>query len=232
LQSVLITRAEPGATQTSKRLTELGMRPIVAPIFATYSRVIDVRDIHRIAAHVATSGNAIAAIPEVLRDRPMFTVGDATKSVALHAGFATVLSASGNASDLAELVANKFDPASGTLLFPTTKGQGIHLAQALRKRGFRVLRRIAYHVEKVPELPPHAVRSLRSGGITAALFFSTESAHHFVRLIQRAELAETLVNVEAVAISQRAIVPLRRLRWRRISVADKPNQDAMLNLLK
>jgi uroporphyrinogen-III synthase len=232
LKGVLITRAEPGATQTSNRLIEIGLQPILAPIFETHSALIDVPESNRIAATLVTSGNAIAAIPACLRCKPTFTVGDATASAAVNAGFGDVVSAHGNAHDLAELVANKLNPASGTLFLPTTKGQGIHLATALRKDGFHVLRRIAYRVERLPEFPVHAARSLRSGHIDAALFFSADSAHHFVRLMRAAGLLETLRNVEAVAISQRSIVPLRRLPWRRISVADQPNQDAMLNLLK
>ena len=102
----------------------------------------------------------------------------------------------------------------------------------LRKHGFRVVRKIAYRIEKLPELPLLAAQGLQSRQVSVALFFSSESAHHFVRLIRAAGLVDTLRNVEAVAISQRAIMPLRPLPWRRVSVAEEPNQDAMLILLK
>jgi uroporphyrinogen-III synthase len=64
------------------------------------------------------------------------------------------------------------------------------------------------------------------------MFFSAETARHFVRLIRAAKLDEVLGDVDAVAISERSTVALRDLPWRRISVASKPNQDAMLALLK
>jgi len=64
------------------------------------------------------------------------------------------------------------------------------------------------------------------------MFFSGETSRHFVRLLRAAGLVEAVRNVEAVSISERAAVALRPLPWRRISVAAKPNQDAMLALLQ
>jgi len=63
------------------------------------------------------------------------------------------------------------------------------------------------------------------------MFFSGETSRHFVRLLRAAALADAIRDVDAVSISERAAVPLRPLPWRRISVAAKPNQDAMLVLL-
>jgi uroporphyrinogen-III synthase len=64
------------------------------------------------------------------------------------------------------------------------------------------------------------------------MFFSGDTARHFVRLLRAAESGEAVRDVEAVSISERAAVALRALPWRRICVAAKPNQDAMLALLQ
>ena len=95
-----------------------------------------------------------------------------------------------------------------------------------------MLRRIAYQTAGVPVLPKIAEIQLTQGLLMAATFFSGETSRHFVRLIQAAGLAGSVSDVEAVSISERAAVPLRVLPWRRISVAAKPNQDAMLVLLQ
>jgi uroporphyrinogen-III synthase len=76
------------------------------------------------------------------------------------------------------------------------------------------------------------VSVLQQGQLTAAMFFSTETAQHFVRLVLEAGLGEPIQGVEAVSISERSAMALKKLTWRRISVAAKPNQDAMLALLK
>lgn len=94
------------------------------------------------------------------------------------------------------------------------------------------MRRVAYASVAVGALPSDTAAHLRQEDVMAALFFSTESARTFVHLVQAAGLAESVADVTAVSISERSAMPLRALPWRRINVAAKPNQDAMLVLLK
>jgi uroporphyrinogen-III synthase len=81
-------------------------------------------------------------------------------------------------------------------------------------------------------LPASAALPLRNGQVAAVMFFSGETARHFVRLLRAAGLTEAVRDVEAVSISDRAAVALRPLPWRRVHVAATPNQDAMLALLQ
>jgi uroporphyrinogen-III synthase len=230
LKRVLITRPEPGATQTATRLTALGFFPVIAPVLSIVPK--EVRTPDRVAATLLTSRNALTACPPSLHDRPVFAVGTATAGLAADAGFNRVFNADGNAAALADLVANTLSPTDRCLFLPAGQGQGIDLAAALRQRGFHVIRRVAYRALGVPVLPEAAVTSLRQGQLSAILFFSGETARHFVRLLQAAALSDAVRDVEAVSISERAAMALRPLPWRRINVAAKPNQDAMLVLLQ
>jgi len=231
LKRILVTRPEPGASQTAHRIAALGFVPVVAPVLAiTAAAGFHLPDC--IAATVITSRNAIAACPRFCHERVVFTVGTATAACATAAGFSHVIDADGDASALAKLVADSLSPQRGSLFLPTGRGQGLSLAGSLRKSGFRVIRRVAYRTASVPVLPDAAVSDLERGQLTAAMFFSTETARHFVRLVLAAGLGESVSDVEAVSISERPAMALRRLTWRRISVAAKPNQDAMLSLLQ
>ena len=78
---------------------------------------------------------------------------------------------------------------------------------------------------------PRATRLL-GGGLTAAVFFSAETARHCVRLLRAARLHEAVRSVAALAIGQSTAVALQALPWRRIDVAAQPNQEAMLALLR
>lgn len=229
MKRILITRPEPGATETAARLTALGFVPVVAPVLS-----ITTRDVHppdNVTATLLTSRNAVAGCPSFLHDRPVFTVGPATATHAAAAGFSRVSNADGDAAALATLIAATLSPAHGSLYLPTGQGQGAELAASLRQLGFRVLRRVVYQAHRIPALPEAAASHLRQGELAAAMFFSGETSRHFVRLVRAAGLTEAVRDIEAVSISQRAAVPLRLLPWRRISVAAKPNQDAMLVLL-
>jgi uroporphyrinogen-III synthase len=229
LKRVLVTRPEPGATQTAARLTALGHTPVVAPVLSILPKMIRVP--HGVVATLLTSQNAIPACPPSLHDHPVFAVGVATARGATEAGFSCVFNADGDATALANLVAGTLSPTEGTLFLPAGQGQGIKLAASLRQHGFHVTRRVAYQAVGVTSLPEAAAVHLRLGHLEAAMFFSGETSHRFAGLLRSAGLAATVRNVEAVSISEPAAVALRSLPWRRISVAANPNQDAMLALL-
>ena len=229
MKRILITRPQPGAAQTAARLTALGFLPVVTPLLTIIQR--DVRVPDSATATVLTSRNAVAACPPSMHDRPVFVVGAATATQAVEAGFKNVFNADGDAEALASLIINTLSPSDGPLFMPTGLGQGASLAEVLRQHGFRVLRRIAYQAKDMPVLPEGAATHLRQGLLTAAMFFSGETSRIFVRLVRAAKLADAVGNIEAVSISEPAAMPLRALPWRRISVAAKPNQDAMLVLL-
>ena len=184
-----------------------------------------------IAATLLTSRNAVSACPPACHGRTVFAVGEATARHARQSGFRDVRTASGDAAALARLVAETISPESGTLFLPTGRHQGFDLAGDLRARGFRVIRRVVYEAKAVPALPDQAQTYFRDGEVGVVMFFSAETSRHFVRLIRAAGLHHTVDSVDAVSISDRATVALRELPWRRISVAAKPNQDAMLALL-
>ncbi|MDQ2632708.1 MAG: uroporphyrinogen-III synthase, partial [Pseudomonadota bacterium] len=99
---VLVTRPEPGASQTARRLDALGFRPLklplheIRPLPAVSGAVPDA-----ITAVAATSANAIRHAPAALLDRlsklPCFAVGEATAAIARDAGFSNVVDGEGDA---------------------------------------------------------------------------------------------------------------------------------------
>jgi uroporphyrinogen-III synthase len=185
-----------------------------------------------LAGVLVTSGNALAALLPGCRDRLILTVGDATAQRARATGFHNVVSADGDATALAALLRRRLRPQDGTLLLASGQGQGQALAADLRGDGYRVIRRVVYLARPVSALSDAAAAALAGRQVRAALFFSADTAHHFVRLVQRAGLTNAVGPSEAVAIGQAAGMALERLPWRRIRVAAKPNQNEMLVLLQ
>jgi uroporphyrinogen-III synthase len=228
----LITRPEPGASETAARVAALGYRPVVAPLLEISTLQATLPPSAHVQAILATSGNAIPALPVSHRHLPLFAVGEATAERARAAGFVHVSSADGDSSALAALVAQSCDRCAGPLLFACGRDQGQALAGDLRARGFAVVRRVVYAASPPGTLPETARAAFASGSLTAALFFSAETARHCVRLLRAAGLHEAVRSVDALAIGRAAAVALQELPWRRTSVAAQPNQDAMLALLR
>ncbi len=229
MKRVLITRPEPGAAETAARVVELGHIPVVAPVLSIIPMTVCAPA--NLAATLLTSRNAVAACPASVYARPVFTVGAATADRAAEVGFSRVFSADGDAKALTALIASRLRPADGSLFLPTGEGQGNALAEDLRRIGFNVILQVAYKAAGVDVLPESAATNLRNHLLTAAMFFSGETARHFVHLLQTAGLSDCVRGIEALSISERAAVALRPLPWRRIKVAVKPNQEEMLVLL-
>jgi uroporphyrinogen-III synthase len=228
---ILITRPEPGASKTAARLVRQGLRPIVAPVLEVRILTGHLPPAARLQAILVASGNAVPALPASHRHLPLLAVGEATASRAAAAGFARVASADGDARALAALAARSCDAMGAPLLLATGSGQGKALAADLRTRGFRVIRRAVYATVPVRALPEPAREALEAGDVTAALFFSAETARHCLLLLRRARLHEAVRSVDALAIGEASAVALQALPWRRIRVAARPTQDAMLALL-
>jgi uroporphyrinogen-III synthase len=186
----------------------------------------------RVQAILVTSGNAIPPLPASHHRLPLLAVGEATAARGRAAGFRRVSSADGDATDLAALAAKSCDPCADPLLLVSGRGQGQGLAAALRDRGFRVVRRTVYAAVPAASLPDHAHDAIRDGAVGTVLLFSAETAHQCVRLMRAARLRDAVREIEALAISQPTAMALRALPWRRVRVAARPNQDALLAMLR
>jgi uroporphyrinogen-III synthase len=229
--SVLITRPEPGASETARRIAALHRVPVIAPLMTIRRVSAELPDPRQLQAVIASSRNAVACLPSTHRRLPMLAVGDATAERALKAGHSEVRSASGDARALAALAKCACDPAGAPLLLATGRGQGTELEAALRKLGFQVVRHTVYAAEPVAALPETALRSFLDQELEAALFFSAETARVFVRLARDAGLVREVASVDALAIGRAAAEVLAPLRWRRVRVALRPSQDELLALL-
>jgi uroporphyrinogen-III synthase len=231
MSGVLVTRPEPGATETARRLAALGWRPVLAPALVLAPRPFAPAPAAQ--ALLLTSRAAARAIPPTWSPGPLpvLAVGEATAAEARAHGFPQVQAAAGDAEALAALAAATLDPGAGPLLLAVGAGYGEDLATALRAQGFRVIRRIAYAAAPATALPPEAVAALHQGVIAAALFFSPKSAQSALALIRGAGLAATAQGIRALAISPRVAQGLAALPWRDIRVAVRPDQDSLMELL-
>ena len=106
------------------------------------------------------------------------------------------------------------------------------LARDLRAVGYRVVRRVVYEARPVTELPAAALTALRDENARTVLFFSTETARCFARLVRRFGLADTLRGREAITIGPSVAMALKGMPWARVRVAHAPTQDEMLVLLR
>jgi len=219
---ILVTRPEPGASATANRLVAMGHEPALAPCLEIVSLPVHLPE--TVGALIVTSAQAISPLPEVWRGVPMFCVGDATANRARAAGFSRVESAAGDAGDLLRLVCARRLP--GTHLLAAGERQGMALARQLHAAGIAVLRRKVYAARPMRSLPPDIEADLAAKKISAALFYSAETARAFVRLRPR-----NTATITAYALSHAVAAGLDGLPWVAIRVAVAPTEADLMALL-
>jgi uroporphyrinogen-III synthase len=234
-RGVLVTRPEPGGAETAARVAALGWAPVLAPALVLRPRVFMTGGaIAGAQALLLTSRAAARALPAPIPGLPVLAVGEATAEEARARGWRSD-AAAGTAQELADMAAARLDPRAGPLLLAVGQGYAMDLAADLRARGFRVIRRIAYHAEPAARLPPEAIQAWVEGRIGAVLFHSPRSALCAITLLRVAGLAAGAARVEVLAISRRvadaAAAAISPDAWRALRVAERPGEDSLLRLL-
>jgi uroporphyrinogen-III synthase len=218
---VWITRAQPGAAATAARVHARGFTPVTAPVLEVWpmmDAVIDLAGVDALAFTSAAGVSAFAALTQV-RDRKVFTVGDATAGAARAAGFAEVRSAKGDAQALSRLIADA-SPRPVLVLNPTAAEPAADLAALLAAHGLAARSVVVYETREtaLAASPPD---------LEAVLVQSAKAARAVARLTEGADVSAVTVCV----LSAAAAAPLAGVGFRRILVADKPAETALLSLL-
>ncbi|RZJ86859.1 MAG: hypothetical protein EON88_23925, partial [Brevundimonas sp.] len=170
---VWITRAQPGADRTARRLADLGFEAVVAPVLTIRPLAFEPPAPNTGAVLAFTSANGVAAFAgfaSAFRDHPVFTVGAATAEAARTAGFTQVRSADGDAQALARLLAEV--APTGLLLAPGAAQPAADL-QALTGPGVRIQPLAVYEAMETDVVAPNfdavLIHSPRAARAIAAL---------------------------------------------------------------
>ena len=228
---MLVTRPEPDAQATLARLDALGISALAAPVMVRQTLDASLPPPDGFTAMVLTSANAVRALAErgVLEQYqhlPVFAVGDRTAREASEAGFERVSSAAGALQDLVN--AMTIARLRGPIFYPTGKHQSADLAKALAPLGVMVATAKIYDMVAIEALPDQILAEL-GGEIGAVLAYSRRSAEIFATLAaglprdRRSRLA-------MLCLSETVAEPLLEARFSRISLADRPDEDAMMAL--
>jgi len=230
---ILVTRPLEDGQEIAARLAARGHQALLAPLleprFHDGPRLEEQSDLDKVQAVLATSANGVRALVRrtVRRDLPVFAVGPQTAEEAQRAGFADVRSADGDAVALAKATMG-WASRDGVLLHICSDDAPGTLAETLGAEGFRVRRCPLYSIEPAGALPADARTALQAGALDAVMFFSPRTARLFGALADGLP-TDRLVALCISAATAEALAPMR---FTRIAVADRPNQQAMLALVE
>src|SRR5216684_7061239 len=229
----LVTRPLGEAESLAEALAARGIDAIIEPLLEIHYRSEPAPDLTGVQAVLCTSANGVRALARLTGERavPLFAVGEASAARARAEGFARVESAGGSLADLIGLARDRLRPNEGRLLHVAGSALAGDLASALRAEGFAVDRAVLYEARPAAGLGAACVRALNAGIVDFALFFSPRTALIFVRLAERAGIAEAIGAVSAISISAAADAALEPLRFRERHIAERPDQHSLLMAL-
>lgn len=221
---VLVTRSEPGASETAARLIDAGYVPIVEPVFAIEPIAAAIPPFDALAFTSANGARMLARL-SARRDVTAFCVGARTAEAAREMGYANVTSADGDVEALAALIVEKLT-ASIRLLHAGNEETRGDLTGRLRSAGhtadfvaiFRAIAvdapgpALAAHLKGQPIFEAILIHSPRGAKILSG--FATGSAPPLA----------------IAAISQAAAAPLASIAHR-VEIAVHPDEQSLLSAL-
>jgi uroporphyrinogen-III synthase len=228
---VLVTRPEPGASETAARLRALGHEPLVLPLSETRPLAVTAPDGSAIAI---TSANAVRHAPpsllQSLAGKPCFAVGKRTAKAANAAGFRDVRSADRDAAALAELVLAQI-PAGASLVYLCGRVRRPDFEAALRERGIRVIPVETYDTTRRDIDEETAARMLAGRAADAALVYSATAAEALAEVAALPLAARLFSATRFFCLSERVAQALGPRLARRAVAAPEPTEAAMLSLV-
>jgi uroporphyrinogen-III synthase len=101
----------------------------------------------------------------------------------------------------------------------------------LTAKGFSIRRDVLYRAETPSEMSDAAIKSLADRKIDVVLLFSHRTATTFANLVMQAGLESELEFATAICLSEAVAQPVREFNWQKIEIAEKPDQQALLQTL-
>ncbi len=228
---VLITRPEPGAARTSKRLQALGFKPVCLPlteIRPTFAELPAGNDFDAVAF---PSVNAVRyARPALLRavaSLPAFAVGRATAEAATKAGFKNPTIGPGYGERLATLMAGRL--ARGTrVVYLCGRVRTNDFEETLRAAGIEVTPVEAYDTVELDYTDAELAIMLGNEVFDAVLLYPRMATQALARLTDRSVMPPLLANAAFICMSKRVAAPVVAIGKENIRIAVAPDEEAML----
>lgn len=230
---LLITRPEPDASLSSARLEALGHDVLIDPVLVTH---FDPGPLNYLPgdAIVITSKNGLRALlplchGPIFHETPLFTVGDATASLARDSGFQKVYSASGNVDNLVTLISG----------FPKTRLHYIcgkdrrgGLENKLRTLGWQVEVAERYHTDFSNELKIETISALTSQNLDGILLYSQRSALSLQRLIAHHNISYLTNIITYFCLAKSITTVFDTDKGVRLVIADTPTEQSLFAALE
>jgi uroporphyrinogen-III synthase len=222
---VWITRAEPGASATARRVAAAGLVPLVAPLLETADLTEAAAALDALPASAVlafTSANGVRAFARLTprRDLKAWCVGTATAGAARLAGFADLVAGGGDVEALARDLLEA--PAAAEIVHASALEPAGDLVGRLAAAG-RPARRLAVYAAR----EAHPARLQEALGAESILVHSPRAARILAGLLR----GRPGPGPRVVGLSPACLAPLASLDLAGMVAPASPLESDLINLL-
>ena len=231
---ILLTRPIEDSKKIANDLKELNIGSVISPLLEIHRKRDEEIDYKRYQSILITSRHAALGLrnSSIKKSVPVYCVGDATSSFVANIGFSNVISASGDVADLIQLTARNLTPSNGPLVYLSGQHARHDIKKELEYLNFEVDINVIYEAKEVKSFSLGILKSLEEREITGVFLYSPRSARIFVGNIKRKKLTTVAHDLKVYCISLAVADELRELKWKKILIAQKPNNREMLALVR
>jgi uroporphyrinogen-III synthase len=227
---LLVTRPEPDNERTAAALRAQGHKVLLAPLLhieAVAGADLGAPPWSAVLLTSANGARALAGHPRrgELLALPVLAVGRSSAEAARATGFTDVVSAEGDADDLARLARERFAGSPQPLLYLAGEDRSGEMAVP----GVAVRTVVVYRAAKASLFPAAVRADLQQGRIDGVLHFSRRSVDSYLDCSR--DIMAAALKPAHYCLSARAAEPLRLAGAARIAVASRPDEASLLALV-
>jgi uroporphyrinogen-III synthase len=235
MRRILVTRPEPGASRTARKLEEMGFQPVLLPLTETVTLPADVGLIPSDPIAVAvTSANAVRharkEMMAALAALPCHAVGARTAEAARKMGFSSIIEGSGDAKALADGITAAFP--GKTIVYLCGRVRFPLFEQRLEAAGVNVRAVETYDTLPVRYSDEAILALTSSQPVDAVLLYSAKAAATMQMLARRSTLKGLFEKTRFFVLSRRIAAALGDSAVKAIRIAARPDEEALLALLR
>ena len=234
MRRVLVTRPEPGASQTARRLEALGFIPLLLPLSTKHALFVDRASIpDDIGAVAVTSANAIRHAPReilaILAGRHALPL--AKEPPARPGPPAFCASSKGRATQGGWRRRSSRPDRAGLSIYLCGRVRRPEFERTVSDAGIAVKAVEVYDTPRVMRATDPAASILGGLPVDAALLYSAAAAEALLELLERPQLGCLFENTEFFCLSARIAGVLEGKVRDKIRIASEPTEEALLSML-
>jgi uroporphyrinogen-III synthase len=230
VRRVLALRARDDAARTAQKLRALEFDPVQSPVLEIAATGAQMpQGAYDAVLASSAKGVELALGADMFKALPLHAVGERTVQAAGARGWGADIVA-GNAEAILPLLLARYQRPAHFLYLAGRDRQPV-LEAGLSAAGHRVAAVEVYEARAAKALSQEAVDAIATGEIAAVLHYSRRSAEIFVALAKAAGIMAKTRAALHFALSQDVAQPLICEKIPNIEVAERPDEEHLLELL-